>query len=91
MEMTLIDYITEEFSPTEYDPGFIKDVVGNYKGKINLNGNLIDDNLNLFTHIWDAFVAIDHPNMKPMSVEEHSESIETWKLFKEWLSEENEK
>ena len=39
MEMTLIDYITEEFSPTEYDPGFIKDVVGNYKGKINLNGN----------------------------------------------------
>ena len=45
MKMNLNEYITEEFSPTEFDPGFIKDVVGEYKGKINLNGNLIDDGL----------------------------------------------
>ena len=50
----------DEFPSPDYDRNFINDLVDNYQGEINPNGDLLD-NMGLFTYIWDCLVAIEHP------------------------------
>ena len=68
--MTLNEYITDEFPSTVYDPDIIKGFVDGYTGEINLNGNLLPDNMELFHYIYDSFVESGHPGMRPVSNEE---------------------
>tara|TARA_R110002051_G_scaffold13120_1_gene44423 strand:- start:175 stop:438 length:264 start_codon:yes stop_codon:yes gene_type:complete len=70
MKLSLNEYITDEFPSAEYDPDIIKGLVEGYKGEINLNGNLLPDNIDLFDYIYDSFVDSGHPGMKPVSNEE---------------------
>ena len=58
--MSLNEVILNEFPSPEYDREFINDVVDSYQGRINRNGDLMD-NMGLFNHIWDNLVAIEHP------------------------------
>lgn len=58
--MSLNEVLLNEFPSPEYDREFINDVVDSYQGRINRNGDLMD-NMGLFNHIWDNLVAIEHP------------------------------
>jgi len=58
--MSLNEILLNEFPSPEYDREFINDVVDSYQGRINRNGDLMD-NMGLFNHIWDNLVAIEHP------------------------------
>jgi len=66
--MNLNEYITDEFPSPEYDREFINDVVDSYQGRINPNGDLLD-NMGLFNYIWESLVAIEHPSTEPVDVE----------------------
>ena len=65
--MNLNEYITDEFPSPEYDREFINDVVDSYQGRINPNGDLLD-NMGLFNYIWESLVAIEHPSTEPVDV-----------------------
>ena len=58
--MSLNECIINEFPSPDYDRNFINDLVDNYQGRINRNGDLLD-NMGLFNYIWDNLVAIEHP------------------------------
>ncbi len=58
--MNLNECIIDEFPSPEYDRNFINDLVNNYSGDINPNGDLLD-NMGLFNYIWECLVAIEHP------------------------------
>jgi len=62
--MTLNEHIEDEFPSPTYDVNFINDVVSNYNFEIDHDGDLLNDNLDLFFHIWESFESIGHPNMK---------------------------
>ena len=68
MNSNLNEYITNEFPSPEYDRDFINDVVDSYQGRINPNGDLLD-NMGLFNHIWECLVAIEHPGTEPADTE----------------------
>ena len=63
----LNEYIIDEFPSPEYDRNFINDLVDNYSGDINPNGDLLD-NMGLFNYIWESLVAIEHPSTEPVDV-----------------------
>ena len=67
MKMNLNEYIIDEFPSPEYDREFINDLVNNYSGDINPNGDLLD-NMGLFNYIWESLVAIEHPGTEPVDV-----------------------
>ena len=62
--MNLTEQIKDEFPLTDYDENFINDTVKNYTGKINPDGDLYSDNINLLFHIFDCLEAIKHPGME---------------------------
>ena len=62
--MNLTEQIKDEFPLTDYDENFINDTVKNYTGKINPDGDLYSDNINLLFHIFDCLEAIKHPSME---------------------------
>ena len=62
--MNLTEQIKDEFPLTDYDENFINDMVKNYTGKINPDGDLYSDNINLLFHIFDCLEAIKHPSME---------------------------
>ena len=68
MNSNLNEYITNEFPSPEYDRNFINDLVNNYSGDINPNGDLLD-NMGLFNYIWECLVAIEHPGTEPVDME----------------------
>ncbi len=65
--MNLNEYLIDEFPSPEYDREFINDLVNNYSGDINPNGDLLD-NMGLFNYIWESLVAIEHPGTEPVDV-----------------------
>ena len=65
--MNLNEYIIDEFPSPEYDREFINDLVNNYSGDINPNGDLLD-NMGLYNYIWESLVAIEHPGTEPVDV-----------------------
>ena len=65
--MNLNEYLIDEFPSPEYDREFINDLVNNYSGDINPNGDLLD-NMGLFNYIWESLVAIKHPGTEPVDV-----------------------
>ena len=65
--MNLNEYLIDEFPSPEYDREFINDLVNNYSGDINPNGDLLD-NMGLFNYIWESLVAIEHPCTEPVDV-----------------------
>ena len=65
--MNLNECIIDEFPSPEYDRNFINDLVDNYSGDINPNGDLLD-NMGLFNYIWESLVAIEHPSTEPVDV-----------------------
>ena len=67
MKMNLNEYLIDEFPSPEYDREFINDLVNNYSGDINPNGDLLD-NMGLFNYIWESLVAIEHPGTEPVDV-----------------------
>jgi len=70
MNLTLTKQIQDEFPSKNYDENFINDVVKNYNGLVNPNGDLYSDNINLLFHIFDCLEAIEHPMMREVSLEE---------------------
>ena len=66
--MNLNEYIIDEFPSPEYDRNFINDLVNNYSGDINPNGDLLD-NMGLFNYIWECLVAIEHPGTESADTE----------------------
>ena len=62
--MNLTEQIKDEFPSTMYDENFINNVVENYTGEINPNGDLYSDNINLLFYIFDCLEAIKHPGME---------------------------
>ena len=69
--MNLNEYLIDEFPSPEYDREFINDLVNNYSGDINPNGDLLD-NMGLFNYIWESLVAIEHPGTEPVDVVDNS-------------------
>ena len=67
MKMNLNEYLIDEFPSPEYDREFINDLVNNYSGDINPNGDLLD-NMGLYNYIWESLVAIEHPGTEPVDV-----------------------
>ena len=67
MKMNLNEYLIDEFPSPEYDREFINDLVNNYSGDINPNGDLLD-NMGLFNYIWESLVTIEHPGTEPVDV-----------------------
>ena len=65
--MNLNEYLIDEFPSPEYDREFINDLVNNYSGDINPNGDLLD-NMGLYNYIWESLVAIKHPGTEPVDV-----------------------
>ena len=65
--MNLNEYLIDEFPSPEYDRNFINDLVNNYSGDINPNGDLLD-NMGLFNYIWESLVAIEHPSTESVDV-----------------------
>ena len=65
--MNLNEYLIDEFPSPEYDREFINDLVNNYSGDIDPNGDLLD-NMGLFNYIWESLVAIEHPGTEPVDV-----------------------
>jgi len=65
--MNLNEYLIDEFPSPEYDREFINDLVNNYSGDINPNGDLLD-NMGLYNYIWESLVAIEHPGTEPVDV-----------------------
>ncbi len=65
--MNLNEYLIDEFPSPEYDREFINDLVNNYSGDINPNGDLLD-NMGLFNYIWESLIAIEHPGTEPVDV-----------------------
>ena len=66
--MNLNEYIIDEFPSPEYDRNFINDLVNNYSGDINPNGDLLD-NMGLYNYIWECLVAIEHPGTESTDTE----------------------
>jgi len=66
--MNLNECIMDEFPSPDYDRNFINDLVDNYQGEINPNGDLLD-NMGLFTYIWDCLVAIEHPGTETVDMD----------------------
>ncbi len=66
--MNLNECIIDEFPSPEYDRDFINELVNNYSGDINPNGDLLD-NMGLFNYIWECLVAIEHPGTKFIDTE----------------------
>ena len=66
--MNLNEYIIDEFPSPEYDRNFINDLVNNYSGDINPNGDLLD-NMGLYNYIWECLVAIEHPGTESADTE----------------------
>ena len=69
MKMNLNEYLIDEFPSPEYDREFINDLVNNYSGDINPNGDLLD-NMGLFNYIWESLVAIEHPGTEPVDLDD---------------------
>ena len=69
MNSNLNEYITNEFPSPEYDRNFINDLVNNYSGDINPNGDLLD-NMGLFNYIWECLVAIEHPGTESVDLDD---------------------
>ena len=65
--MNLNEYLIDEFPSPEYDREFINDLVNNYSGDIDPNGDLLD-NMGLYNYIWESLVAIEHPGTEPVDV-----------------------
>jgi len=59
--MNLNECIIDEFPSPEYDRNFINDLVNNYSGDINPNGDFLD-NIDLWDYIWECLEAIEHPS-----------------------------
>ena len=59
--MNLNEYLIDEFPSPEYDREFINDLVNNYSGDINPNGDFLD-NIDLWDYIWECLEAIEHPS-----------------------------
>ena len=66
--MNLNEYIIDEFPSPEYDRNFINDLVNNYSGDTNPNGDLLD-NMGLYNYIWECLVAIEHPGTESADTE----------------------
>ncbi len=80
--MNLNEYLIDEFPSPEYDREFINDLVNNYSGDINPNGDLLD-NMGLFNYIWESLVAIEHPGTEPVDVVddlEHDKNLGKYKV-----------
>ena len=67
--MNLNEYLIDEFPSPEYDREFINDLVNNYSGDINPNGDLLD-NMGLYNYIWESLVAIKHPGTEPVDLDD---------------------
>ena len=67
--MNLNEYIINEFPSPEYDRDFINDVVDNYQGRINPNGDLLD-NMGLFNYIWECLKVIEHPGTESVDLDD---------------------
>ena len=61
MKMNLNEYIIDEFPSPEYDRDFVNELVNNYSGDINPNGDFLD-NIDLWDYIWECLEAIEHPS-----------------------------
>ena len=61
MKMNLNEYLIDEFPSPEYDRDFINELVNNYSGDINPNGDFLD-NIDLWDYIWECLEAIEHPS-----------------------------
>jgi|TARA_Y100000294_G_scaffold170001_1_gene181792 hypothetical protein len=59
--MNLNECIIDEFPSPEYDRDFINELVNNYSGDINPNGDFLD-NIDLWDYIWECLEAIEHPS-----------------------------
>ena len=59
--MNLNECIIDEFPSPEYDRDFVNELVNNYSGDINPNGDFLD-NINLWDYIWECLEAIEHPS-----------------------------
>jgi len=69
MKMNLNEYIIDEFPSPEYDRNFINDLVNNYSGDINPNGDLLD-NMGLFNYIWECLKVIEHPGTESVDLDD---------------------
>ena len=63
--MNLNEYLIDEFPSPEYDRNFINDLVNNYSGDINPNGDFLD-NIDLWDYIWECLKVIEHPSTIPI-------------------------
>ena len=82
--MNLNECIIDEFPSPEYDRDFINELVNNYSGDINPNGDFLD-NIDLWDYIWECLEAIEHPSTIPVSgipvdVNERAEKDEKYKV-----------
>ena len=59
--MNLNECIIDEFPSPEYDRDFVNELVNNYSGDINPNGDFLD-NIDLWDYIWECLEAIEHPS-----------------------------
>ena len=59
--MNLNECIIDEFPSPEYDRDFINELVNNYSGDINPNGDFLD-NIDLWDYIWECLEIIEHPS-----------------------------
>ena len=59
--MNLNECVIDEFPSPEYDRNFINELVNNYSGDINPNGDFLD-NIDLWDYIWECLEAIEHPS-----------------------------
>ena len=57
--------IINEFPSPEYDRNFINDLIDNYPGDINPNGDFLD-NIDLWDYIWECLEVIEHPSTVPV-------------------------
>jgi hypothetical protein len=63
MKLNLEQSIVDEFPSPAYDRDFINDIVKEYPGDINYEGDLAFDNTGLLFYIFDSLNAILHPSM----------------------------
>lgn len=73
--MNLNEYIIDEFPSPEYDRNFINDLVNNYSGDINPNGDLLD-NMGLFNYIWECLKVIEHPGTESVDTESSLDDLD---------------
>jgi hypothetical protein len=73
--MNLNEYIIDEFPSPEYDRNFINDLVNNYSGDINPNGDLLD-NMGLFNYIWECLKVIEHPGTESADTESSLDDLD---------------